>query len=117
MQLRDAGVVVTGAASGIGAALARRFQPVFVGDVAEAIARAVDDEAQAGQTYELGGPEVMTLKQVFEYVLETIQRKRLLIPVPFGLMKLQAQFLQYLPKPPLTPEDRKSTRLNSSHRT
>ena len=82
----------------------QRFQPVFVGDVAEAIARAVDDEAQAGQTYELGGPEVMTLKQVFEYVLETIQRKRLLIPVPFGLMKLQAQFLQYLPKPPLTPD-------------
>ena len=81
-----------------------RFQPVFVGDVAEAIARAVDGEAQAGQTYELGGPEVMTLKQVFEYVLETIQRKRLLVPVPFGLMKLQAQFLKYLPKPPLTPD-------------
>jgi NADH dehydrogenase len=82
----------------------QRFQPVFVGDVAEAIARAVEDKAQAGQTYELGGPEVMTLKQVFEYVLETIQRKRLLIPVPFGLMNLQAQALQFLPKPPLTPD-------------
>jgi NADH dehydrogenase len=82
----------------------QRFQPAFVGDVAEAIARAVDGEAQAGQTYELGGPEVMTLKQVFEYVLKTIQRKRLLVPVPFGLMKLQAQFLRYLPKPPLTPD-------------
>jgi NADH dehydrogenase len=81
-----------------------RFQPVFVGDVAEAIARAVDGSARAGTTYELGGPEVRTLKELMEYVLAVTERRRLLVPVPFGVMKLQAQFLQYLPKPPLTPD-------------
>ena len=81
-----------------------RFQPVFVGDVAEAIARAVDGNAKPGATYELGGPEVRTFKQLMEYVLATIERKRLLVSLPFPLAKLQAQFLQYLPKPPLTPD-------------
>jgi NADH dehydrogenase len=81
-----------------------KFQPVFVGDVAEAIARAVDGNAAPGTTYELGGPEVRTFKQLMEYVLATIERKRLLVPLPFGVAKLQAQFLQYLPKPPITPD-------------
>ncbi len=83
---------------------ATRFQPVFVGDVAEAIARAVDGNAKPGTVYELGGPEVRTFRQLMEYMLATIERQRLLVPVPFGLMKLQAQFLQFLPKPPLTPD-------------
>ena len=81
-----------------------RFQPAFVGDVAEAIARAVEGAARPGAIYELGGPEVRTFKELLEYVLATIERRRLLVPVPFGLMKFQAQFLQYLPKPPLTPD-------------
>ena len=81
-----------------------KFQPVFVGDVAEAIARAVDGDARAGATYELGGPEVRTFKQLMEYVLEVTERRRLLIPVPFALAKLNATFLQYLPKPLLTPD-------------
>ena len=81
-----------------------RFQPVFVGDVAEAIARAVDGNVKPGTTYELGGPEVRTFKQLMEYVLAVTDRKRLLVPLPFALAKLQARFLQYLPKPPLTPD-------------
>ena len=81
-----------------------RFQPVFVGDVAEAIARAVDGNAKPATTYELGGPEVRTFKQLMEYVLAVTERKRLLVPLPFALAKFQAQFLQYLPKPPLTPD-------------
>jgi NADH dehydrogenase len=81
-----------------------RFQPVFVGDVAEAIARAVDGSAKPGTTYELGGPEVRTFRQLMEYVLAVTERKRLLVPVPFALAKLKAQFLQFLPKPPLTPD-------------
>lgn len=83
---------------------ATRFQPVFVGDVAEAIARAIEGAARPGTVYELGGPEVRTFKELLEYVLATIERRRLLIPVPFQLMKLQAQVLQYLPKPPITPD-------------
>jgi NADH dehydrogenase len=81
-----------------------RFQPVFVGNVAEAITRAVDGNVKPGTTYEIGGPEVRTFKQLMEYVLAVTERKRLLVPLPFALAKLQARFLQYLPKPPLTPD-------------
>ena len=81
-----------------------QFQPVFVGDVAEAIARAVDGNVKPGTTYEIGGPEVRTFKQLMEYVLAVTERKRLLVPLPFALAKFQARFLQYLPKPPLTPD-------------
>jgi uncharacterized protein YbjT (DUF2867 family) len=81
-----------------------RFQPVFAGDVAEAIAKAVDGELKPGTVYELGGPDVRTFKELMEFTLATIQRRRLLVPVPFALLKLQAAVLQFLPKPPLTPD-------------
>ena len=81
-----------------------RFQPVFAGDVAEAIALALDGRTTPGSTYELGGPDVRTFKELMEFTLATIQRRRLLAPVPFGVMKLQAAFLQFLPSPPLTPD-------------
>jgi uncharacterized protein YbjT (DUF2867 family) len=81
-----------------------RFQPVFAGDVAEAIAKAADGEAKPGTIYELGGPDVRTFKELMEFTLATIQRRRLLVPVPFAVLKLQAALLQLLPKPPLTPD-------------
>jgi NADH dehydrogenase len=81
-----------------------RFQPAFVGDVASAIADTVEGKATAGTTYELGGPEVRTFRQLMEFVLATIERRRLLVPVPFALARMQAQFLQYLPTPLLTPD-------------
>src|SRR5471032_1357105 len=81
-----------------------RFQPVFVGNVARAIADAVDGKLSAGTIYELGGPEVRTFKQLMQYVLATIERKRLLVPIPFPVAKLQAMLLQYLPTPLLTPD-------------
>lgn len=90
-----------------------RFQPVFAGDVAEAIARAVDGEIAAGTTYELGGPEVKTFRELMEFVLKTTGRRRLLLPLPFGLASLQATFLQLLPKPPLTPDQVKLLRVDN----
>jgi NADH dehydrogenase len=81
-----------------------RFQPVFAGDVAEAIALAVDGETKPGTIYELGGPDAHTFRELMEFVLATIGRRRLLVPVPFALMKLQAAFAQFLPKPPITPD-------------
>ncbi|HET9903271.1 MAG TPA: complex I NDUFA9 subunit family protein [Xanthobacteraceae bacterium] len=81
-----------------------RFQPVFVGDVAEAFARAAEGGARAGTVYELGGPDVKTFRELMEFMLATVQRRRLLLPVPFGLAKFMAAFLQFLPKPPLTPD-------------
>jgi uncharacterized protein YbjT (DUF2867 family) len=81
-----------------------RFQPVYVGDVAEAIARAVDGKVKPGTTYELGGAEVLTFKELLEFVLATVERRRLLVPLPFWAATLKATFLQFLPKPPLTPD-------------
>jgi len=81
-----------------------RFQPVFVGDVATAIADAVDGKARPATIYELGGPDVRTFKDLMRFVLSTIERKRLLVPLPFFVAKMQAMVLQYLPKPPLTPD-------------
>ena len=81
-----------------------RFQPVFVGDVATAIADAVDGKARAGTIYELGGPDVRTFRELMQFVLATIERKRLLVSLPFFVARLQAMFLQYLPKPLLTPD-------------
>jgi uncharacterized protein YbjT (DUF2867 family) len=81
-----------------------RFQPVYVGDVAAAIVEAVEGRAAPGAIYELGGPEVKTFKEILEFVLATIGRKRLLLPLPYAIAELQAWFLQFLPKPPLTPD-------------
>jgi uncharacterized protein YbjT (DUF2867 family) len=79
-----------------------RFQPVYVGDVADAVMAAIDDPAAAGRTYELGGPRVYTFKALMELVLAETRRKRLLLPLPWGLASLQAAFLEWLPTPPLT---------------
>jgi len=81
-----------------------RFQPVYVGDVASAAVRVLDDPATAGRTYELGGPRVYTFRQLMELMLGEIKRRRRFIDVPFGLASLQARFLSLLPKPPLTPD-------------
>ncbi len=81
-----------------------RFQPVFAGDVAQAIADAVEGKLRGGTVYELGGPEVRTFKELLQFMLATIERKRLLVPFPFFLAKLQAMALQFLPMPLLTPD-------------
>jgi NADH dehydrogenase len=78
-----------------------RFQPVFAGDVAEAIAKAVAGEAKSGAVYELGGPEVFTFRQLMEFVLATTERRRLLLPLPFGLAKIQAAAFELIAKIPL----------------
>lgn len=79
-----------------------KFQPVYVGDVAEAIVRAATDPAQAGKTFELGGPKTYTFKELLQLLLRQIGRKRCLISVPFGLASFKAMFAELLPKPPLT---------------
>ncbi len=81
-----------------------RFQPVFAGDVAEAIALAVDGNVPPGKIYELGGPDVHTFRELMQFILTTIGRRRLLVPVPFAVLKFQAAFAQFLPKPPITPD-------------
>jgi len=74
-----------------------KMQPVYVGDVAAAIADAADGKAKTGATYELGGPEVLTFREIIELILEITDRKRMLVPLPFGLAKLQSYVLQFAP--------------------
>jgi uncharacterized protein YbjT (DUF2867 family) len=78
-----------------------RFQPVFAGDVAEAIAKAVDGATRPGAIYELGGPDVYTFRELMEFTLATIERRRLLVPLPFGIAKLQAAIFELVSRLPL----------------
>lgn len=79
-----------------------RFQPVFVGDVAEAYLAALEGQAKSGKVYELGGPEVATFRKLMEKMLAVIGRRRWIVSVPFFIAKFQAFFLQLLPNPLLT---------------
>jgi len=79
-----------------------KFQPVYVGDVAEAIATCLSRPDCRGKTYELGGPKVYSFKEMLELLLVEIRRKRLLLPLPFGLAEFEAAFLELLPVPLLT---------------
>jgi NADH dehydrogenase len=82
-----------------------KMQPVYVGDVATAVADGVDGKTRPGATYELGGPEVLSMREIMQIILATIERKRMLVSLPFGLAKLQALLLQFAPGPlKLTPD-------------
>lgn len=86
-----------------------KFQPVFAGDVAEAGVRCVQDSATRGKTYELGGPNVLSFKELMQIMLRETGRRRLLVPVPFFLASIKAFFLQMpamiLPVDPLLTMD------------
>jgi NADH dehydrogenase len=86
------------------------FQPVFVGDVAAAIVVALNCDAAQGRTYELGGPTVYSFRQLMQVVLAETGRNRVLLPVPFAIAAIKAFFLQFLPNPPLTPDQVKLLR-------
>lgn len=76
---------------------ATRMQPVYVGDVANAVAQAADGLTKPGATYELGGPEVLTMREIMEAICAITDRSRMLVPLPFGLARLKAFFLQFAP--------------------
>ncbi|WP_052340828.1 complex I NDUFA9 subunit family protein [Salinarimonas rosea] len=80
------------------AAAGTRFQPVYVADVAEAIARAMDGTVPGGTVYELGGPEVFTFREVVELVLRHTERRRPILTLPDGLARLQAGLTETLDK-------------------
>jgi uncharacterized protein YbjT (DUF2867 family) len=81
-----------------------KFQPVYVGDVAEMAARSVDGLLESGTTYELGGPEVLTFRQCMEEMLTVIQRKRAFLPLPWGVASLMGSVAGFIPfiAPPIT---------------
>ena len=79
-----------------------RFQPVYVGDVADAVIAGLTRPDAVGRTYELGGPRVYTFRELLEYLLRLLGRRRALLPLPWGIASLQARLLELLPNPPLT---------------
>ena len=79
-----------------------RFQPVYAGDVGEAIARAVDGAAPPASTYELGGTEVLSFRECMERMLAVTQRRRVLVPVPWGIARIMGRIGQHVPGRPIT---------------
>jgi len=79
-----------------------RFQPVFVGDVADAMVAALERDDARGRTFELGGPRVYSFEELMRYTLEVVGRRRLLLPIPFKQARLLGRVLELLPVPPLT---------------
>ena len=89
------------------------FQPVYVKDVAEAVARVLETDAGDGKVIELGGPAHLTMRELMEIMLHVIRRKRLLIPAPMALAKFKAFFLQMLPNPLLTVDQCRSLAIDN----
>ena len=79
-----------------------RFQPVYVGDVADAATAALDRQDAPGRIYQLGGPRIYTFRELMELMLREIRRRRALVNIPFPLARLEAFFLERLPRPILT---------------
>ena len=79
-----------------------KFAPIYVGDVAMAIVKALELNNSEPKIYEIGGPENYSFKELMEILLAEIKKKRFLIPIPFGAAKFQSYFLQMMPNPLLT---------------
>lgn len=90
-----------------------KFQPVYVGDVADAIVGCLNDASSAGKTFELAGPRVYSFADLMRLVLNASSRKRLLIPAPFWIAEIKAFFLEKLPKPLLTRDQVKLMRTDN----
>jgi NADH dehydrogenase len=83
-----------------------KFQPVYVEDVAEAIALAVDGKLTAGKIYELGGPDVLSFRECLETMLSVVNRKRIFVSLPFSIASLIGNIVSFIPfvAPPITPD-------------
>lgn len=81
---------------------ATRFQPVYVGDVADAVVAAATRDDAVGKTYELGGPRAISFRDLLRFILDATGHRRPLVDMPGGLVRLQARLSEYLPNPPLT---------------
>ena len=90
-----------------------RLQPVYVGDGADAFVASLTDRATFGQTYELAGPKVYSLRELVEYTGKLVGKQRLVIDLPAGLAKLQASVLGLLPNPPMSPDNLRSLQVDN----
>ena len=79
-----------------------KFQPVYVKDVAKAVYIVINNNKYLGQTYSLGGPEVVSFKEIIDFILLKISKKRIYIPLSFPLIKLMAILFSIFPSAPIT---------------
>ena len=90
-----------------------KVQPVYVGDVASATVAAIAGKAHQGKIYELGGPDIMTFREVMAYILKLTKRRRALLPIPFGVMGLAAGAMSVLPNAPVTRDQLKQLKTDN----
>ena len=90
-----------------------KVQPVYVGDVASATVTALEGKAHQGKIYELGGPDIMTFREVMAYILKLTKRRRALLPIPFGVMGLAAGAMSVLPNAPVTRDQLKQLKTDN----
>ena len=79
-----------------------RFQPVYVGDVADAVMASLALPETMGRVYELGGPRIYTFRELLEWILHETRRSRPLLPIPMAIARIQASVMEHLPGKPLT---------------
>ena len=90
-----------------------KFAPIYAGDVAKAIVKALELNNSEPKIYELGGPENYSFKELMEILLQEIKKKRFLISIPFSAAKFQSYFLQMMPNPLLTPDQVEMLKYNN----
>ena len=79
-----------------------KFQPIYINDLVSGIIRIFEDDSHKGKTFEFGGPDIMTMKEVYQFILRELKIKRLLIPAPIFTASIMAKFIQLLPNPIIT---------------
>ncbi len=92
-----------------------RMQPVYVGDVADVVMECLFDSCGKfqGKLFQIGGPDIVTLKDIYQKLFKYTGRTKKLLSVPFGIAKFEAAFLKYWPKPILTPDQVDSLKTDS----
>lgn len=90
-----------------------RFQPVYVEDVVSVLWRCLCDPTTSGQTFELAGPKVYTLREIVEYVSELAGAPRPILPLPDGLAMLQARIMEFMPSPIMTRDNLRSMQVDN----
>jgi len=82
-----------------------KFQPILVTDVADAIVKAIELKGNEGKIYEIGGPKIISFGDMVKSILKTINKKRLVVPMPMPLAKIQSTITDLLPFPPILTRD------------
>ena len=90
-----------------------KFQPVYVADIADAVMKAIASSDSEGQIYELGGPDILTFRQIYERLFAQTGRKCFLVSLPWGVAKLQGHVMGLLPKPLLTADQVESLKTDN----